>query len=87
MPRIKRSTVRHRKLFESIDWLLTSDATAEAAIEGAIWEIERDPKRLGFYNQEMDVWYAKLTLPSRTEVVLYYSINQRFVMMLTIKVV
>jgi hypothetical protein len=87
MPRIKRSTVRHEKLFESIKGLLASDPTAEAAIEGAIWEIERDPKRLGFYDRELDVWYAKLALPSKTDVMLYYSIHDRFVMMLTIKVV
>ncbi len=84
MGTVRRGTVRHPNFTASLESLAANDPTAEAAINGAIWEIEHAPKAHGFYEEKFDIWYAKLMLPSRKEVVLYYSINPRFVYMLAI---
>ena len=85
MPKVRRSTVRHPKFSASLETIAANDPTAEAAIEGAIWEIEHDPSRHGVYDERIDAWHAKLILPSRTDVMLYYCISPRFVMMLAIR--
>jgi hypothetical protein len=75
MGTVRRGTARSAKFDASLEAIAASDPTAEAAINGAIWEIEHAPKAHGFYEEKFDIWYAKLTLPSRKEVALYYSIN------------
>ena len=85
MGTIRLGTLRHPKFDASVKAIAAGDATDEAAINGAIWEIEHAPKAHGFYEDKLDIWYAKLSLPSRKEVMLYYSIGPRFVMMLAIR--
>jgi hypothetical protein len=85
MGTVRLGTLRHPKFDASAKAIAAGGATDEAAINGAIWEIEHAPKAHGFYEETLDIWYAKLLLPSRKQVMLYYSISPRFVMMLAIR--
>ena len=82
---VRRGTLRTRQFADSLQAIAANDPTAETAIEGAIWEIEHDPRRHGVYDDTIDAWHAKLILPSRAEVMLFYGINPRFVTMLALR--
>jgi hypothetical protein len=78
---LTRSAVRVPQFDEKFDKLVEQVPQARAIIDGAIWEIERDPKGCGTYIPEWDVWEARLVNPP---VLLLYCINPRFIPMLTI---
>jgi hypothetical protein len=80
-----RGTLRHPKFSELIEAISVQRPEIAQIIEGAIWEIERNPKGLGVHIEQIDVWQARLSVPSSPDLLLYYSVAPRFVTMLTIK--
>jgi hypothetical protein len=57
---------------------------AAKIIDGAVWEIQRDPMGIGIHIKEIDVWQARLIMPSPPELLLMYGVTRRLVTMLTI---
>ncbi len=84
MPMGSRGVVRHQKFSECVAAISLYEPMAERIIDGAIWEIQHNPKGIGVHIAELDVWQARLVLPSPPELLLLYCINVRYVMMLTI---
>ena len=82
---MNRSAVRHRQFTQCVEVVSRRIPLAERIIDGAIWEIQRDPRGCGIYIEEIDVWQAHLILPSPPHLYLFYCINRRYVTMLTIK--
>ncbi len=76
-----RGTVRHEKFSAELEKLVRKFPEVRQVIDGAIWEIERDPRGLGILVPELDVWQARLTDPP---ILLFYCFNRRFVTMLTL---
>jgi hypothetical protein len=81
MLRSAKETLRHPKFVEATNRLALSYPNAHKIIDGAVWEIERNPKGIGIYIPELDVYQARLVIPP---VLLLYCINRRFVTLLTI---
>ncbi len=79
-----RGTLRHPKFSELVEVVSAREPEIAPIIEGAIWEIQRDPKRLGVYVDEIGVWQAVLLVSSSRELLLFYAVTARFVTMLTI---
>ncbi len=79
-----RGTVRHPKFSECVRVLSLREPIVERIIDGAIWEIQRDPRGIGVYIKEIDVCQARLVLPSPPDLLLMYCMNSRYVTMLTI---
>jgi len=49
-----------------------------------VWEIQRNPKGVGIHIEALDVWQARLVMPSPPDLLLMYSVTPRLVTMLTI---
>jgi hypothetical protein len=79
-----RGTRRHEKFSQCVKAISIREPVAERVIDGAIWEIERNPRGYGVHIEEYDVWQAKVILPSQEELLLMYSIDRGIVKMLTI---
>jgi hypothetical protein len=79
---LTRSAVRLDQFNQQTDKLARVYARASEIIDGAVWEISKNPEGLGTYDSEIDVWVARLEFP---KVLLLYSINRRYICMLTIK--
>jgi hypothetical protein len=77
-----RSAVRHEKFSAEVVKLARKHERVDEVIDGAVWEIERNPERCGVYIREIDCWQARLDIPP--EVLLMYCFNRRIVHMLTI---
>ena len=78
---ISRSAVRHRKFTERVNALALVVPRAVEIVDGAVWEICRQPAESGVYIEKIDVWQARLVHPP---VLLLYGFNRRYVYMLTI---
>lgn len=76
-----RSTVRSQQFAEKVERLSEQIERAEEIIDGALWEIARNPN-CGVYLSELDVWMAPLVEPP---IRLYYCRNRRYVHMLTME--
>jgi hypothetical protein len=79
-----RGVLRHPKFDALVDAIAARQPRAAESINGAIWEIERNPTGCGFHVEDMDVWQARLVMHPPPDLLLYYTIAPRFVMMLTI---
>ena len=79
---VTRNSVRHRQFIEQVDMLAIRFSRVHEVIDGAVWEISKDPETNGVYVAELDVWAAKLDMPP--QVILVYSFNRRFVHLMTI---
>ena len=79
-----RGTLRHPKFSELVEAIAARHPKTASIIEGAVWEIQRDPKGLGVYIEEIGVWQARLLVPSSSDLLLFYAVAPRFVTMLTI---
>jgi hypothetical protein len=73
----------HPKFSELVEAISARQPRIARIIEGAIWEIERNPRVIGVYIKSMDVWQARLVVPSSPDLLLLYTIAPR-VKMLTI---
>jgi hypothetical protein len=76
-----RGAVRHPKFSEAVERLSKKVQNAHQIIDGAIWEIQRDPTAIGVHIREIDVWQARLVIPP---ILLLYCFNRRYVTMLAI---
>lgn len=76
-----RSAIRHPKFAAQIIELERRYPRLREIVDGAIWEISKDPEGCGVYIPEIDVWQARLDPPP---ILLFYSIQRRFVYMLTV---
>jgi hypothetical protein len=81
---IRRGTLRHPKFSELVETISARCPRVARIIEGAIWEIERNPKGLGVYIEQVGVWQARLVVPSSPDLLIFYTVAPRFVTMLTI---
>lgn len=79
---LARSAVRHPKFSATIDKLELRHDRIREVIDGAIWEISKDPEGLGRRIEELDMWQVRLEYP---QLLLTYSINRRFIFMLVIE--
>jgi hypothetical protein len=79
-----RGTLQHPQFRECVDELSKFVPNSQRIIDGAIWEIERDPTGCGIHIKELDVWQARITFPKLSEILLIYCHNRRFVTLLTI---
>jgi len=61
---------------EQLEKLASQVARAREMIDGAIWEIEHNPEKSGFYVAAIDTWVATLNTPPVT---LYYAIPPKYV--------
>jgi hypothetical protein len=79
-----RGALRHPKFSELVEAISSRHPRAASTIDGAVWEIQRDPRAAGIHIKEIDVWQARLVMPSPPDLLLMYSVTPRFVAMLTI---
>jgi hypothetical protein len=79
-----RGTLRQPKFSEWVEAISVQQPKTARIIEGAVWEIQRNPKACGVYIEEIGVWQARLAVPSSPDLLLFYSVAPRFVTMLTI---
>jgi hypothetical protein len=78
---ITRSTVRHHNFTTIVDQLSLRYPRLPEIIDGAVWEIERNPESSGVYIGDIDCWQARLEPPP---LLLMYTIRRRIIFMLTI---
>jgi len=74
-----RGTLRHPKLCELVKAISIRRPEVARIIDGAIWEIQRNPMRVGVHIKELDVWQARLLMPSPPDLLLIYDTAPRFV--------
>jgi hypothetical protein len=79
-----QGVVRHPKFCELVEAISVHQPRTAEVIEGAIWEIGHNPKGSGVYINEIDVWLARVVMRHPPDLLLYYTIAPRFVMMLTV---
>jgi hypothetical protein len=79
-----RGTVVHAKFSECVEAISAGEPIAKRIIDGAVWEIERNPTGSGVYIEKYDVWQARVILPSGQELLLMYAVDRGIVKMLTI---
>jgi hypothetical protein len=80
----RRGTLRHPKFSDLVEAIRRSHPKVGDIIDGAVWEIQHDPERLGIHIKEIDVWQARLVVSPPPDLLLMYAIGPRFVTMLTI---
>ncbi len=78
-------TLRHPKFMQALDTLAAQNPRARAVIDGAVWEIERNPQ-IGVLVPEIDLWVAKIVLPEPPphQLLLIYACSRRLVRMLAL---
>jgi hypothetical protein len=77
-----RGALRHPNFDDRVNELSAEFPRAREVVDGAIWELERDPS-LGQWIPELDVWQLRLFRPP---FLLMYSFSPRFVFFLTLLV-
>ncbi len=79
-----RGTLRHPKFSALVEAISAQQPETARIIDGAVWELERNPRGLGVYIEQIGVWQARLIVPSSPDLLILYSVAPRFVTMLTI---
>jgi hypothetical protein len=74
----KRKSTRHPNFDRLVEKLEAQVPRAREAIEGAIWEIERQPRSFGIRIPDLDVWQSRLLLPpNNVEILLMYCVDAK----------
>jgi hypothetical protein len=81
---ITRGALRHPRFSALVQTIRSRNPVAAKIIDGAVWEIEHDPMGIGVHIKEIDVWQARLVMPSPPDLLLIYGVTSRLVTMLTI---
>jgi hypothetical protein len=81
---VSRSVVRHPRFIEQLAELSRTHPRLVDVVDGALWELARKPD-LGIADLTIGVYFARVFGPGTPSVVLYYSVNPRYLYALLIR--